>query len=442
MSRDVIRAFATLLALEGAQGSNAKKALLEAEFDNEALRDLVFAAYGGDVYGSYSTLKFDDEEGPAPSPERFDDFFAMLKRLARREVTGDAAVAEIDAFIGGCNVTEKKWYRRVIDHDLKVGCNKRTFSKVWDFKSLALGGDVKDIADVTFPGVMLCEPKEKYVAKFTGDLLVEPKLDGLRLVFVWEGRDKWSFFSRSGKNDRYNDNLKHIAANLVGAMHVCGWRKGIIDGEVMGETWNSTLAVKRKELTAQDLEEIARCKFHAFDHLTGPDDVRPQHKRRATLAGICGHIESNYAGSKVTLVPQTRVKSLEEARALFNTFLTQGYEGAIVKDSDAVYKFDNKRSKLWIKIKPVDTQDVRVTGFYPGKERTKYEGTLGGFNVIDAGGQEFNVGGGFTDAQRNAFWEGREGYVGKYCEIEFQPDPAQVAKGRFPVFIRWREDLE
>lgn len=438
-------AFQALQAMEDAKGKNAKVKVLSDHADNDVLRDLCFAAYGGDKYNTYTTVQWDDAKTCVPcdqsAVDRYQHFFKLLIGLRdRTAVMGDMAVASIDALMHDCSATEKKWYRRVMEHDLKVGMNT-SFGKQWDFKTLTLGGGPKVSSGVQFPGVMLCEAKEKLTEKFLGSFLVEPKLDGLRLTFVWDGAD-WSFFSRQGKSERYNANLGHIAADIITGFKTHGYESGILDGEIMGDTWNSTLAIKRKEVTPEDLAEIQRCKFYAFDHLTGTSDRRRQLERRLTLMAVCGNAKLANPDTKLTLIDQHPVDTMVEVRSLFTKFLTQGYEGAIVKDTETVYEFKNKRCKTWVKLKPIDTQDVRVTGSYPGRERTRHEHTLGGFNVVDQAGQEFNVGGGFTDEQRDDFWKKRDSYVGKYLEIEFQSDPQQVAKGRFPVFVRWREDLE
>lgn len=441
-------ALRALDAMEKAQGSNEKKAILKQYEKNDVLRDLCFAAYGGDKFNAYPTLQFKDSTASYPPFKeedeaiiRYDFFKVLLVDLRDRKLSGDAAVEALNKFLSECGTIEKKWYRRVLEHDLKIGMHT-SFSKLWDFKQLTLEGTPKT-GKVRFPGTMLCEKNEKFIEKWkTNFILVEPKYDGLRLMFVLEESGDWSFFSRGGKNDRYNDNLGHIAADLIDAMKCEGYTHGCIDGEILGATWNATLAVKRKEITEADYKEIQLCNFYAFDHLNGWDDKRDQIERRTSLVQICARAKEIRATTHVVLTPQHRVANLAEAKKLFAKFLIQGFEGAVVKSPFAVYQLNNKRTKEWVKIKAVDTMDVRVIGRFQGKERTKYESMLGGFHVIDGAGQEFNVGGGFTDAQRAEYWTKPETeFVGRWMEIEFQRDTQQVAKARFPVFIRWRDDL-
>lgn len=454
-SQKLEAAFRALHDMEHAEGSNAKKAILEANQDNDILRDLAFACYGGDKFNAYPSIKFDDTDrwvwqDDVQALQNYKNFRELLVNLRDRNVTGNDAIAAIDGFFKKCMSTEKKWYRRVLEHDLKVGLAS-SFSKVWDFKTLTLEGTARAESEIVFPGVMRCEKDEKHVKKWDAKdgILVEPKMDGLRLLFVWAGGDRWSFFSRGGKAEAYNRNLKHIAEQLLIGLKAKGYKSGSIDGEIMGEKWNDTLSIKRKTVDAEDQKEIDRVNFHVFDHLmsTNGRDDRTQTQRRTTLEEVFLAIEAAHEEHNVILVVQHLVDTIEEARPHFHRYVTSGYEGVILKCPKATYNGErNKASKQWVKMKPIDTQDVRVTGWYGGRERTRLEGNFGGFEVTNQDGQDFKVGGGFSDAQRSEIMAdinaGRfdKKYKGRWLEIEYQRD--QVAKGRFPVFIRWRDDVD
>lgn len=457
-SQQLEAAFRALHDMEKAEGSNAKKAILESHRDNDVLRDLAFACYGGDKFNAYPTVQFEDTDrwgwqDDLLALENYRYFRQLLVQLRDRTLTGNEAVAVLDSFFlghhrGNANqfsnltATEKKWYRRVLEHDLKVGLAS-SFSKVWDFKTLTLEGTARPESEIVFPGVMRCEKDEKHIKKWdaSAGILVEPKMDGLRLLFVWAGGDRWSFFSRGGKSEAYNRNLKPIAEALVTAMKRCNMTAGALDGEILGVGWNDTLAVKRKTVTAEDQAEIDKVNFHIFDHLESVDgkDSRPQIARRKSLEQIAERVPE---GANVILVKQILVKDVEAARPLFHEFVLQKYEGTILKYPLAVYNGErNKASKFWIKMKPIDTMDARVVGMYEGRERTRLEGTFGGFNVTNQEGQNFNVGGGFSDEQRAEIWKnGIKKYIGRWIELEYQKD--DVAVGRFPVFIRWRDDID
>ena len=73
----------------------------------------------------------------------------------------------------------------------------------------------------------------------------------------------------------------------------------------------------------------------------------------------------------------------------------------------------------------------------------RLSGTLGAF-VLDYKGNEVNVGSGFTDEQRAAFWENRENLSGILCEVKYKEissDKKTKSESlQFPVFVTLRTD--
>jgi len=94
-----------------------------------------------------------------------------------------------------------------------------------------------------------------------------------------------------------------------------------------------------------------------------------------------------------------------------------GHEGLVLR-----------QGKNWLKVKPFETYDVRITGFKMGKGRNT--GRLGAF-LTDMG----NVGGGLTDVQREEFLEVP---IGTYIEVKCW-ELTKAGKFRHPRFkrIRW-----
>lgn len=438
----VKKSLQVLQDIESAQGTNSKNKILKDNRDLEPLSTILFATYGGDTFGSNISLEFDDITENISNlqdevlEENWIKFKSILISLRDRQITGHKAIATLDEFIKSISKLEAKWYRRITEHDLKININNRSLSKIWDFKSMSLEGK-KDIQGIQFPGVMLCDDDSKRITKWSKlEYLVEPKLDGLRLVFVYKDNN-WSFFSRSGKNKSYNDNLSHIAESLIKLLNKSGYNEGIIDGEILGETWNSTLVIKKKIFSEQDIEQLKKVNFHVFDHLLSPKDNRPQNERRKSLEQIIIPEEND----KIILVKQHNVNSIQDIHTLFDEYVSKGLEGIIVKEPSTTYSFDNKRSKSWIKMKPVDSLDVKVIGYFEGEERTKNENRLGGFITIDPNTQkEIRIGSGYTDLQREEFWNNKDQYINKWMEIAYQKDG--VAVGRFPRFVRWRLDID
>jgi len=144
-----------------------------------------------------------------------------------------------------------------------------------------------------------------------------------------------------------------------------------------------------------------------------------------------------------------------ELLAFYDECIAAGYEGIMVKDLTAPYRF--KRSKAVRKLKPVATYEGVITGIYLGNPNSKWAGGFGGFTVRLPGGAETKVGGGFTDDQRKSFLsdyakvlrtvDAQNIYdpgalMGRVVECEGQAPLSAEGKIRFPVFIRFREDAD
>ena len=71
------------------------------------------------------------------------------------------------------------------------------------------------------------------------------------------------------------------------------------------------------------------------------------------------------------------------------------------------------------------------------------KGTLGAF-VLEYKGNEVKVGSGFTDEQREKFWQKRDGLTGTLCEVKYKEISQDKGTGleslQFPVFVGLRTD--
>jgi DNA ligase-1 len=112
----------------------------------------------------------------------------------------------------------------------------------------------------------------------------------------------------------------------------------------------------------------------------------------------------------------------------------------MIKDINAPYEC--KRSHAWLKAKPFIEVTLAVTEIEQGTGRN--EGRLGAFvcKGEDDGKQiQVNVGSGFTDADRDKFWQGRDSIINHLVEVRADA-VTQNQDGtfslRFPRFLRFR----
>lgn len=110
----------------------------------------------------------------------------------------------------------------------------------------------------------------------------------------------------------------------------------------------------------------------------------------------------------------------------------------MIKDIEAPYQW--KRTKALLKMKMMDSIDLVVTGIYPGTG--KYQHLLGGV-YCDYKGNQLSVGSGFTDEQRQRYWNYSNDIIGKTIEVSYQAishDKTGKESVSFPVFKGIRAD--
>lgn len=114
-----------------------------------------------------------------------------------------------------------------------------------------------------------------------------------------------------------------------------------------------------------------------------------------------------------------------------------GWEGLMLnKDT----KWKNKRNNGILKVKSFKHADILCTDVIEGDG--KYKGTLG-LIKCDYKGNELGVGSGFTDEQRNYFWNNKEDIVGKIVQIKYKTETKNKQGGlsvQFPIFQTIRID--
>lgn len=254
------------------------------------------------------------------------------------------------------------------------------------------------------------------------DAVVEPKLDGLRCMFVF-ARGRYCCLSRDGNTLH---NVGHIAAELGSIFD--GW---CLDGELFGGDWSKTMTDVRSGETGRGSGTF----FVVFDCLTHEEVDsrtcrRTLRERRETLLFM-------FPRKPVTsgVIDQFPVKTPADVERMTDRFIKAGFEGAVLKDLDSFYSF--KRGRDWTKVKRFKSGDYPIVGFEEG--RGKHKGRLGKLLVKGPNGVVSGVGTGLTDEQREDFWRRREKLKGKVVEVKYQ-EVASSGGLRFPSFLRLRPD--
>jgi DNA ligase-1 len=223
----------------------------------------------------------------------------------------------------------------------------------------------------------------------------EPKIDGVRVIVeVCRETLAVSFKTRNGNP---LPAIAHLGASFadIAAQH------GVFTFDceaVSGTDFFDGVGALR----SQHRDDSARLWL-----LDLPDDVGTYAQRRELMAKFMLRV------GEVTLVPSFFNLAPNDA---FRRFVSQGFEGAMVKDTSAPYS-QGKRSNAWLKVKAVDSEDCPIVSVHEGKGRLA--GTMGHV-VVEHGTRLVRVGGGFTDEQRRQIWENRDTVIGSWLEVSFQ----------------------
>lgn len=255
-----------------------------------------------------------------------------------------------------------------------------------------------------------------YDGELPTSYVCEPKVDGLRVIITADlDQGRVSFETRNGNP---MPSLDHLAGEVL---HLLRYRQGVwtLDGEaVSGTSFFTSVGDLRSQAPADD------ARLWLFDL---PSCVGDYRGRRATLEAL---FSESYAES-LLLIPSVSCTP-EEA---FIRFTSEGFEGAMVKDTSALYAHGT-RSRAWLKVKDCDTTDGEIVDIVEGSGKCA---GMAGRVIVRCGRRDVSVGTGMDEATRRELLANRSQLLGKVAEVDFQ---MKTPKGslRHPVFVRVRSD--
>ena len=409
-----------------------KEQILEAAVEEgleEFFEGLRMALDGLYTFGVKQVPTKDKDEGQGLS---WANFVELADSLYRRKLTGhdarDAIQLAMDVATQG---QWNDWYRRILIKDLRCGVSEKTVNKV-------LKG--KTIASVPVFECMLAHDGANHEKKITGKKLLEPKLDGVRAITVVDYESKTvTMYTRNGK---VLENFAHITSYLEGYIEEIG-RSMVFDGEVVSNSFQDLMKqVHRKsDVQAQDarlclFDVVPLVEFKAGKSVMGQ-------RRRSNLLKNWANIFAD--SGCVEIIPQIEVNLDEfvgdiEYRDYNKKMVAEGFEGIMIKDPEA--KYECKRSVSWLKQKPFIEVSLSITSVEEGTGRNV--GRLGALvceGVDDGKSISVNVGSGFSDSDRDSYWQERDTVVGQVVEVRADA-VTQNQDGtyslRFPRFLRFR----
>ena len=282
------------------------------------------------------------------------------------------------------------------------------------------------------------------ISRLRFPLYASPKLDGIRAV-VREG----SVVSR---------NLKPIPNAQVQAAFGLHGLTGL-DGELIVGPSTAPDVFRATSSGVMSSHGSPDVVFHVFDCVRDPcaPFVERQAHAEELVAGFGGVLDDQ---PRIVIVEQRLVLSLAELLAMEEDFLNDGYEGLMLRDGGAPYKYGRGTvtAQDLLKLKRFEDAEAVIIGFdellHNSNEATINDvgirsrstakaglvgrETLGALRVRGITGHfagcEFNVGTGLDAATRELIWTMREDWLGRVIKYKYFPIGSKGAP-RFPVFL-------
>jgi DNA ligase-1 len=411
--------------LESDNSRLKKEAIIRRESDAENVRFFngVGAALDGFRTFGVQQVPVSKKDGAGITQTEFDD---VLRRLEDRTLTGNEMRDTIQDLCDRSNMEQwNDWYRRILIKDLRCGVTHKTINKHSTMK-------------VPVFECMLADDSKKHEKKMTGECLIEPKLDGVRVIVICDvDKDEVKLFSRNGKelsnfpeiNKQFDEMLDQMSESMV------------FDGEVMSDDFQTLM----REIHRKGGAKTKDAKLNLFDcmplyNFMDGSCVDPITERKKWL-------DQYEFGPNINVVESVRINlSDEDGQKQFADYnkmcIDRGFEGIMVKPVGGIYEC--KRSTGWLKVKPFIEVSLKVVDTEEGTGRNA--GKLGALIVEGTDMDKFiktNVGSGLTDEDRETFWKAKAKLIGQIVEVRADAitqnqDTTSEWSLRFPRFLRFR----
>jgi DNA ligase-1 len=411
--------------LESDNSRLKKESIIKRESDAENIRFFNGVGAALDGFRTFGVQKVptSKKDGTGITQTEFDD---VLRQLESRTLTGNAMKDVIQDLCDRSNMEEwNDWYRRILIKDLRCGVTHKTINKHSTMK-------------VPVFECMLADDSKKHEKKMTGEVYVEPKLDGVRVITICDvDKDEVKMFSRNGKEltnfprilEQFDSMLDQMSESMV------------FDGEVMSDDFQTLMREIHRKGGAKTDDAV----LNLFDCM--PLEYFKEGSYPYALNTRKELLQSFQYGPNISIVEFVEMDlDDDDGQKQFADYnrlcIDKGFEGIMVKPITGIYEC--KRSSLWLKVKPFIEVSLKVVDTEEGTGRNV--GKLGALIVEGTDMDKFiktNVGSGLTDSDRETFWKAKDKLIGQIVEVRADAitqnqETTDEWSLRFPRFLRFR----
>lgn len=419
-NKEILKIVGIVEQLRGTSSTNEKKEILTENKENKDLQTILELTYN--PYKKYGVTEKTLGEGTEDG-FTYDNLRMLTYTLATTNINNELR-EKTNNFLTQTDESIRDLYRCVLLKDLRIGVNSSTINKVW--KGLIPASEDTGI-----------EIKPMLASKFNldkvpkGVLSVTEKIDGIRTnIIVKNGEVK--IYTRQGK---IIEGLVEIEKDVLDTFQDC-----VVDGELLAEGCDYETCYKETTKRVKNKDEIKTgVKLMVFDILTLEEFENKKGEytylqRREKL----NDIKETMTAEHIEILPLLYIGTgIDTILNILEDYRQKGAEGLMI-NLDKPYEF--KRSKSILKLKVMQTADLRIVGFEEGTGKNK--GKLGAL-LVEYKDNIVRVGSGFSDCDRDFIWMNQDMYMGKIAEIQYFEETKNKDGGvslRFPVWKYIRLD--
>ncbi len=412
--------------IQNTSSLNTKKAIIAANKGNELFKKCLVFLLDSNIATGISDKKWDKTSIRLRSTYLPSEFEDLLKYI---EVNNSGKDEDISICKAWCKIKELSeeetgFVKQIITKKFRLGCDKKVVNSI--IKGLISSWDVQQAYPISDKN----EPKN-------GEwFALSQKVNGNNCAYY-----KGKLISRQGKEFT---NLDHIIKDIE---KLPSHEKYMFNGELVRKNYDNLSDSDNFQIGTgiinSDESDKSCIKFIIYECIPNEEfekgESRLKYKARRKqilepLATAISQLNTNnlevvpiiYEGNDKTVIQPLLEKADKD-----------GWEGLMLnKDT----KWKNKRNNGILKVKTFKHADVRCVGIAEGDG--KFKGTLGLIRC-DYKGYELGVGSGFTDEQRNYYWNNPDEIVDKIVQIKFKGETTNK-KGelsvQFPIFEIVRDD--
>jgi len=371
-----------------------------------------------------------DEDGPGLD---WDSFTLALTGFTTRNITGNTARDMITNMMRSATKRQwNSWYRRILIKDLRCGVSEKTINKVVE----------KNYSKYIIPvfACQLSHDSANHESKVGGEKMIEVKLDGVRVITIVYPSGRVDQYSRNGKElvnfEKIKKQLSEVAHTFSEPM--------VLDGEIMSSSFQDLMKqVHRKSNVAADDAILNLFDFLPLDKFEDGVARIPQLLRSQQLQEWYNNNSTQLPNVEVLQHEIVNISTPDGERRFKEInakAIEGGYEGIMIKEINAPYQC--KRTTHWLKMKPFIEVSLEVVRVEEGTGRNA--GRLGALvceGEDDGKLIKVNVGSGFTDSDRDSFYQSRATLPGQIVEVRADAVTQNQDSSyslRFPRFLRFR----